>query len=266
MGRANPYSQAVYSGETSSIPDTEPPIISIVSPANNLLYNTNHVSLTFKVRAGKSNATIGMWTDRGMWISTVYYKTDWQENITFAYQIDKANNPHPYTDLITYFSYSLDLTGIPDGKHRIVVYANESGTYYPDLFHYYGFSINGASLVTFTIDTTPIVSFLSFENRTFETSDVPLNFTVNQAVSQITYCLDEQENVTITGNTTLTGLPNGDHNVTVYATDEFGNTGVSETMYFSVDVPFPTTTVIAPTVSVAVVGVSLLVYSRKRNH
>jgi hypothetical protein len=261
LGRANPYSQAVYSGETSSVPNTEPPIVSIFSPANNVLHNTNNISLTFNVSVGKSTATIGMWTDSGMWISKVYYEADWQENSTFAYQIDTAK-------LITDFSYSLDLRGIPDGKHRIVVYATESGTYFPDLFHYYDFSINGASSVNFTIDTTPIVSFLSFENRTFETSDVPLNFTVNQSVSKITYSLDGQENVTVAENTTLTDLSNGYHNVTVYAIDSAGNTGTSETIYFNVEVPepFPTTQVIASIASVAVVGVGLLVYFKKRNH
>ena len=184
----------------------------------------------------------------------------------FCFQIDKENNSHYYSDLITDFSFSLNLTGIPDGKHRIVVYANESGTYFPDLFHYYGFSINGASSVTFTIATTPIVSLLSLENRTFETSDVPLNFTVNQSVSKITYCLDGQENVTISGNTTLADLPNGEHNITVYATDEAGNTGASEIIIFNVakPEPFPTTMVIAPIASVAVVGTGLLVYFRKR--
>jgi hypothetical protein len=266
LAEANPYSQAVYSGEMSSIPNTEPPTVSIISPANNALYNKNSVFLTFNVSVGKSTAAIGMWTDRGMWISTVNYETDWQENSTFAYQIDKAKHS---SDLITDFSYSLNLTGIHDGKHTIVVNANESGTYFPDLFHYYGFSISGSSSVTFTIDTTPIVSFLSFENRTFETSDVPLNFTVNQSVSKITYCLDGQENVTITGNITLTGLANGDHNVTVYATDEGGNTGASETIYFSVEVPepFPTTLVMAASgASVVVLGLGLLVYFKKRNH
>ena len=79
---------------------------------------------------------------------------------------------------------------------------------------------------------------------------------------QITYSLDGEETVTINGKTTLTGLANGDHNITVYAKDEAGNVG-SETTYFSVEVPFPTTMVIAPVASVAVVGVGLLVYFKK---
>jgi hypothetical protein len=75
--------------------------------------------------------------------------------------------------------------------------------------------------------------------------------------------------VTIDGNTTLIWVPNGYHNVTVYATDEFGNTGVSKTTYFSADVPEPFSTVIVVAVSVAtiaLVGAGLLVYFKKRKH
>jgi LPXTG-motif cell wall-anchored protein len=48
--------------------------------------------------------------------------------------------------------------------------------------------------------------------------------------------------------------------------DLAGNTGNSETIYFSVEAPEPfrTTMVIAPIASVAIIGSGLLVYFRKR--
>jgi multisubunit Na+/H+ antiporter MnhC subunit len=95
-----------------------------------------------------------------------------------------------------------------------------------------------------------------------------LNFTVNESFSRISYVLDYQDNITIAENTTLTDLSNGYHNVTVYAIDSAGNTGTSETIYFNVEVPepFPTTLVAtASGVSVAVVGLALLVYLKKRS-
>jgi len=52
-----------------------------------------------------------------------------------------------------------------------------------------------------------------------------LNYTVNEPVSKIFFVLDGQWNVTIAGNTTLAGLSNGVHNVTVYAWDDVGNVG-----------------------------------------
>jgi parallel beta-helix repeat protein len=115
--------------------------------------------------------------------------------------------------------------------------------------------------------TAPAISILSPENRTYDMSSIPLDFTVNEVVSQITYSLDGEENITIAGNMTLTGLANGDHNVTIYSEDEVGNVGTSETVHFSVNVPFPTALVIAASaVSLAAIVVALLVYFKKRKH
>ena len=84
--------------------------------------------------------------------------------------------------------------------------------------------------------TPPIISILSPENKTYDVNDISLTFTINESTSWIGYSLDGQANVTITGNTTLSGLSNGSHSLIVYANDTAGNTGASEIIYFSVDV------------------------------
>jgi hypothetical protein len=113
----------------------------------------------------------------------------------------------------------------------------------------------------------PAIHVVSPENRTYNVTSVSLVFTVNKPVVWIGYSLDGQETVTITGNATIGGLTSGLHNVTVYAKDEFENTGVSETITFSVETPFPTTLVVtASGVAVVIVGAGLLVYFKKRKH
>ena len=115
----------------------------------------------------------------------------------------------------------------------------------------------------------PAVSVVSPENMTYETSNVSLAFTVNKQASWMGYSVDGGETVTIGGNATLEGLANGMHNVTVYATDTFGNEGASETVNFTLEVPepFPTTLVAAASVAtVAIIGVGLLVYFKKSRH
>jgi len=85
------------------------------------------------------------------------------------------------------------------------------------------------------IDTTPpTISILSPQNTTYSTTDVPLTFTVDETANWMGYSLDGQANVTITGNTTLTGLSNGPHHLKVYANDTYGNIG-SDYTYFTVD-------------------------------
>jgi len=116
----------------------------------------------------------------------------------------------------------------------------------------------------------PHISISSPENKTYDDSNVTLTFSTSEPTSKISYSLDRQDNVTATGNITLNEVPNGSHNLTVYATDEFGNTGASEIVYFRVEVPepFPTTLVAVASgasVAVLVVAAGLLVYFKKRN-
>ena len=197
----------------------------------------------------------------------VYYKFDWMTNESFG----------GYVDTLT-----LPLTNASIGTHVVIVRA-EQGCFYgnEDGVPYY-FRTNGSLIVKFTVEnrqpfsakilatinldpTLPNVSLLSPENKTFVRSTVPLDFTVNDLVTQTSYSLDGQDNVTITGNTTLTGLSNGEHNVTVYYADIIGNVGASETAYFNIDIPFPTSLVVSISgASLALVGVGLLVYFKKR--
>jgi hypothetical protein len=255
LGKANPWMGTDW---VSPADDTKPPTLTIVSPQKNMIYNSNNVILSFNAGVGEPR------TASYIRLMQVYYKTDWEQNETYVYNNEGINIPYE-PNAITEFSYNMNLTGVQEGKHYITVHAVEWGAYIDGLFVHM-FRINGSSSVNFAIDVSPSVSVLSLVNKTYDLSDVPLHFTVNQPVSQIAYSLDGKENITISGNTTLTGLANGDHNVTVYATDEAGNTGASETIYFNVEAPepFPTTLVIAPIASVSIIGVGLLVYFKKR--
>ena len=130
----------------------------------------------------------------------------------------------------------------------------------------------------YTLDTTsPTISIVSPENNTYSLIPVHLNFIVSKSTSWIGYSLDGKANVTITGNTTITGLSEGPHSLVVYATDTDGNTGASETIYFTA-IPrpprydpelFPQWAAWAVAVSVmtvmivAVAGAILLVYFAK---
>ena len=116
--------------------------------------------------------------------------------------------------------------------------------------------------------TPPKISVLSPVNQVFNGSSIPLFFTVDKQVSWMGYSLDGENNVTVAGNSTITELTNGLHNITIYAKDTFGNEGASETIIFNIDVTeaFPTTLVAVSIVSVAVVTVGLLVFFKKRKH
>lgn len=143
----------------------------------------------------------------------------------------------------------------------------------------------------------PVVTVLSpSPNGTYNKPDVPLNVTVQifgfiyhnmETIKWLNYSLDGQTAIPMTlivpldlypgyyvyGNDILTGLSDGTHSLTIH-----GETAISglrgnfnTTVSFTVDTsttpitePFPTTLIIASIVTVAVVGVCLLVYFKKR--
>jgi hypothetical protein len=112
----------------------------------------------------------------------------------------------------------------------------------------------------------PTVHVISPENKTYSESEVPLTFTLDKPVVWIGYSLDGHETLTITGNSTIVGLANGLHNITVYAKDAFENVGTSETITFTVvTTTFPPIWILVLAISVIVVGIGLLVHFKKRN-
>ena len=117
------------------------------------------------------------------------------------------------------------------------------------------------------------ISVVSPQNKTYTTTDVSLDFTVNEATSWIRYSLDEQANVTITDSITLSDLIEGVHIVTVYAQNTEGQTRTSGPIYFTISQgaepaqteAFPTEIVIIiAAAAVAVVVVVIYFLKRKK--
>jgi hypothetical protein len=112
----------------------------------------------------------------------------------------------------------------------------------------------------------PQVTVVSSETLNTTASQVSLNFTINRPVDWMGYSLDGKDNITINGNTTITGLSTGLHNITVYAKDANENVGASETINFTITKSSPTVSIIAVSIVVIVFGVGLLVFYRKHRH
>jgi hypothetical protein len=83
----------------------------------------------------------------------------------------------------------------------------------------------------------PDITIISPENKTYKTDTIDLQYTVSEPTSWVGCTIDDGKhvsNVTITGNTTLTYLTPGSHNVQLYANDTSGNMGKSSKMYFTI--------------------------------
>jgi len=110
------------------------------------------------------------------------------------------------------------------------------------------------------------VLVVSPENKTYSTNEVSLIFTVDKPVHWMGYRLDENETIRINGNTTLSELIAGVHNVTVIANDELGNTRTSETIPFTIVEPSPIVPVATGITTAAALCIGALIYFKKRKH
>jgi subtilisin family serine protease len=209
--------------------------------------------------------------------ATFYYKwyandtnNNWNSTYTLTFTVNKANSTvnlllnNNDTDIILEKGSTVNIIAeLVSGESRIELYQNglliNNGTspltnstnysgvgiynitvLYPETENY---TLSSETHFITVQDTTPpIITILYPQNTTYSTTSVPLNFTVNEPASWIGYSLDNNPNITITVNTTLTGLTNGSHNIIVFANDTSGNMGSSNRVYFAVSVPSCTCT------------------------
>jgi hypothetical protein len=243
--------------------------LEITSPKENAVYTNGTINFCLNVTVPNIPNARPHDENQG-----VLYKGSWmQKSAWLPY-------PNGVPDSFPYFAeINATITGIQIGKHSLNVTAGAEGTYEktPDQKRsdpmFYRFRLSTTTTVEFTMSTSPvhnnpIISFPSSQNATFQSSSFPLNFNIDYPVRVMSYSLDGQESVPISGNTTLTGLSNGQHNVTVYATDTFGNTDASDTLFFNVNAPeFPVVTLFVAAVFVAVsivVCIVVIVFRRKQ--
>ena len=110
------------------------------------------------------------------------------------------------------------------------------------------------------------IVILSPENLTYSTTEIPLSLIATQPMSWLGYRLDSQGYVTISGNTTLAGLSQGSHNLTVYGNTAEGALASSETTVFTVEVPDSSAIVPVAAISVSLIGIvaaGLLLFRKK---
>lgn len=145
------------------------------------------------------------------------------------------------------------LSNLSQGSHRIVVYANDSRG-----------NIGSSGSSSFSVDVkSPTISILFPENKTYDSTDVKSIFTVDETVVSMEYSLDGKERVPVTGNITLPVLSEGSHKLTFFAEDIVGNTGSSETVYFTIQL-FPTAPVIAVAATVVIVSAGGYLFLKRR--
>ena len=166
--------------------------------------------------------------------------TDW-----IGYSLDNQANETLNSEEI--------LSSLTNGAHNITIYANDSLG-----------NMGSSNTVFFSVDTLPPdIEILMPQNKTYDSADIQLSFTLNEAVTYLAYSLDGQENITIIGNVTLPVLSDGSHHLTLYATDELGNSA-GKMIAFNI-APFPIIAVAAAlATTVIILAGGYLFFKRRR--
>jgi hypothetical protein len=170
----------------------------------------------------------------------------------------------------------VDISNLTNGIHELKIFANGAANVDDDGIFPWNISTDPVFFSVYNFPP-PSLFILLPQNQTYyfgniTLGSIPLNFTVNKATSWVGYSLDNQINATVSGNTTLTGLSDGQHSLILFANDTIGNMGASQPMNFTIAVPktmdskpFLTATIasVSGIVTVVVAGVGLLIYFKK---
>lgn len=253
-----------YTEENIPTPAGVTGFIEIHSPKNNTVTAKNQILLSITAWVGPSTINyVRMAFYAG-------YRGDWETNYTSLF-----NSFSSYT--LT-GSKEVTLTNVPEGNHTVVcsvgIWGKILTSAFPpnilDKIQYFSFS--NSTSVSFFVDTkAPKITDVTLDNKTYSSSNVTSSFMLSEPVTKLWYSLDNQGNATISQNElNFTDLTNGVHNVTIFASDNAGNMGQSETAYFYVKLPepFPIVSVaVASIVSIAIIVVAgLLVYHKKHKN
>jgi N-acetylneuraminic acid mutarotase len=145
------------------------------------------------------------------------------------------------------------LSGLSQGAHNVTMYANDSLG-----------NMGSSNTAFFSVDILPPnIEIIIPQNKSYDSTDIQLTFTVNENVTYLAYSLNGQDKQEIIGNVTLAALANGAHNLTLYATDDFGNSA-EKTVSFNI-APFPVVTFVAILAIITIVlATGYLFYKRRK--
>jgi hypothetical protein len=140
---------------------------------------------------------------------------------------------------------------------------------YPDSYTFNNVIANHIISVLSEENPTYILNLeiTSTTNNLYQTNTIPLNYNAftNGTGLSVKYSLNNQANISLSGNTTLTELPNGQYNIVLYASNDQGNQD-NKNVSFQVNVPtyIPEITLSALLIAL-IVGTSAVIYYKKKS-
>jgi hypothetical protein len=222
-------------------PATTPPTIIVDSPTNGSTYREGFV-LDFLLSSPQWARGPGKPTGNIIGLS---YRIDDQLEQPIAISDPYAARPDEYRRTVP-----IPASILHDGAHNLTVISycetyfvpENSSSYNVETFKFSAI----CAVINFNMAVNPQLILLSVENKTYPTSNFAVNFSTDRLTSWIGYSLDNRNNITIEGNTTLAELTCGSHHLTIYANDTAGNKGKSDAVFFTIETSTPSPSLTFP--------------------
>ena len=113
-------------------------------------------------------------------------------------------------------------------------------------------------------ELSPSALILSPENKLYPLGNISLTYFVDETILTVDYNIDDQTNAILRGNTTIIGLPEGTHNLNIYAYDGIGNVETSQ-VTFTVGDTFPILLIIEIAVLIIIVAIASFILGSRIN-
>jgi hypothetical protein len=238
-------------------------ILKFESPKENGLYSNGTIKACFNVTLIDPNSlSVGL--------GVTIYRGDWmQSDVWCPYPNGEPYHPYQISETKerkSFLQYNFSINEIPSGRHRIEFKAHTQGSFMDNNNTLNIFNLDQTLSINFSLHLAPSIKPLIDQSPNVTFSSFPLNFTVDQPTSWLGYSIDNLANVTIDGNTTLTGLSAGNHSLFVFGNNTFGDMAKSETINFAAKELENSLAlaVVAPVIIAIIISLGLLVYFRRR--
>lgn len=236
--------------------DESRPVVKVQLPENRV-YSTNVVPIAFTVED----------------IPYLYYRRG-----LFAFVLDGESeffSPVLVSEGRAFCRYRATLSGLSEGTHGLNIVATGAISFEGRFVD--ASSSSGVVFFTVNVAVPRVMVDSPWQAKNYNINTLPLDFTVSEPVTSMSYSLDGEAIVPISGNTTLSGLSEGTHTIVVEAEDLAGSVGSSAPVKFTIATqtsgvqvgsessPFPTLLVaVALIVSASAVSFGLVAYFLRR--
>jgi hypothetical protein len=196
-----------------------PPQVTVSSPITNMVYDQSTIPLNVQVKMTSH------WVTAYEKLSWMKYSIDGQSEVNLTVKDGGVSNSGSYA------SGSATISSLSIGAHSLSVFGQTALTNFST-----GVLSNFRVTIYFVVvGATSSIQVLSPQSKTYDSTNVTLQFRSDKPLLWSGYSLDDNIVVAAQSGTIITKLSNGLHNLRLYGNDSSGKIYASQTTTFTIN-------------------------------